>query len=217
MKGEELRRDLELWGITGCIAAGKSRVADWLHRHGGVPLINVDLLGRSLLQPGAEGYFAMVERYGSRFLEPSGLLDRLSLRKELFADPELKGGVEALLHPLIRQAMLAEAERLAQAGQKAVWVEVPLLYEAGWEGDFSLVIAVTATREQCLERLRRRDGVSLGEAREALLARFSQQELVARADVVVDNSGSWKRTKGQLKALLDKLQLRKSEGWLENP
>ncbi len=197
---------VNLLGITGGIAAGKSRVAAWLREHGSLAGLDVDMISKRLLQPQQPGLVALKKRFGSRFLQADGGLDRPGLRRELFQDPTLRAAIDGLLHPLIREAMHREAAELARAGAEVVLVEVPLLYEAGWENDFVLVIVVTAPEEVCLQRLLQRDGGGREEALSALAARLPQVEKIRRADLVIDNSGDWEQTRRQLEQLLLKLQ-----------
>ncbi|MFH7320959.1 dephospho-CoA kinase [Desulfurivibrio sp. D14AmB] len=190
-----------LVAITGGIASGKSRVTRRLAQAHGLATIDVDQLARELLRPGQAGWLALEGRYGSRFWGAAATLDRSRLRRAIFADPSLRAEIDQLLHPLIREAMLAEVARLNPGGRERILVEVPLLYEAGWADDFSRVIVVWAPEEVCLARLLQRDGVSLAEARAAVAAQMPLREKAARADLLIDNSGPWEATCRQLEKI----------------
>ncbi|MFU8818225.1 MAG: dephospho-CoA kinase [Desulfurivibrio sp.] len=190
-----------LLGITGGIAAGKSRVARYLAEHCGLATIDTDQLARELLRPGQAGWLALERRYGERFFHSDSTLHRPRLRRDLFADADLRAEIDRLLHPLIREAMLAAVARLQPVGRERILVEVPLLYEAGWESDFACIIAVWAPEEVCLARLLKRDGVSPEEAAAALAAQMAPREKLLRADLQVDNSGPWEETCRQLEKI----------------
>lgn len=199
------RERLRLVALTGGMGAGKSRVAHYLAEHAGLPLLDCDVLARQLLEPGEAGRQALHHRFGNRFLQADGSLDRPALRQAIFADAGLRAEVNTMLHPLIRQALREQVAALAAAGRETILVEVPLLYEVGWEDDFSLVLVVRAPPEICLARLGRRDGVAPEEARMALAAQMAPEEKAARADLVIDNAGSWEETCRQLAAVEKKL------------
>ncbi len=194
-----------LVGITGGIAAGKSRVAGYLARHGGFPCLDVDDIARQLLEPGQAGWKAMKEHYGERFLCRDRRIDRGGLRRAIFADAALRTEVNGLLHPLIRRSMHDLAAEQFLAGARVVLVEVPLLYEAGWEDDFALVVVVQATTQICRQRLQNRDQVNGQEACAALAAQMSPEEKARRADVVIENSGDWEQARRLLDRLIPRL------------
>jgi dephospho-CoA kinase len=86
----------------------------------------------------------------------------------------------------------------AKKAGKNVLVEVPLLFEAGWQDDFDKVVVVYAAEAVCLARICRRDGVSLDEAGKGLYVQMPIKEKVMAADYVIDNSGNWSDTLIQL-------------------
>ncbi len=210
MKSGRTNRNF-LVGITGSIGSGKSRVAEYVRQVSGARLLSADHICRELLAPGALGRQGLQQALGGRFLTPDGQLARAELRRAIFGDPELRATVNAILHPLARQEMQAAAQRLVAEGCRRILAEVPLLYEAGWEADFARVLLVTAPDTVCVQRLRARDKISRAEAEAALAAQMPQAEKIARADLVLDNSGEWPATRLRLDRLLPKLWPEDSE------
>lgn len=200
-----------LVGITGSIGSGKSRVAEYVRQASGARLLSADHICRELLVPGALGWQGLQQALGDRFLTPDGQLARAELRRAIFGDPELRATVNAILHPLARQEMRAAAQRLVAGGCRKILAEVPLLHEAGWEADFARVLLVTAPDTMCVQRLRERDKISRAEAEATLAAQMPQAEKLARADLVLDNSGEWQITRLRLDELLPRLWPGKSE------
>jgi dephospho-CoA kinase len=190
-------------GITGGIGSGKSRVSDYFAEICRLPIISLDLVCRDLLEPDNTGWLSLRGLLGNSFFDSSGVLDRAALRRELFADTALRGQVDALLHPLAREEMHSRVAEI----DGPVLIEIPLLYEAGWQDDVDVVVVVLADSEMCCKRIMERDRVSLDEARKAVAAQMSPEEKARRADHVIDNSGSWNTTCRQVEALADLLGL----------
>ncbi len=156
--------------------------------------IDADAVGRQLIEPGAAGHDLLRANLASCFFLADGRVDRRLLRRHLFADKSLQRLLEELLHPLIRREIAARTANSAAI----CLVEVPLLFEAGWQDDFHRVLVVWACEAQRCHRLMSRDGLDEAAARQALC---SQQPLAAKAlaaDHVIDNGGPWPVTCLQL-------------------
>lgn len=189
-------------GLTGGIASGKSSVCRWLVEHGGWAGLNADELVAGLLKVGEEGWRQLRLRLDPAFFSPAGQLDKPLLRREIFRDSRLRRRVESCLHPLVLTAISKRVAAMPASGQRLMVVEVPLLFEAGWQVLFDKVILVSAADDVCLARLRARDRVSEAEARLALKAQIPLKKKRQWADYVIDNSAEWPETV----ILLEKLQ-----------
>ncbi len=176
---------MERIAITGGIGSGKSTASTFLADHYGLPLIDVDLICKNLLLPGEKGWLALKLHFGSTFFKSDGRLDRACLRKALFADETLRQKIDHLLHPLARKEV---ASQIAKLRSPFILVEVPLLFEAGWQDDFERIIVVFADNATCCRRIANRDQVSDQEAWQALRAQKPLREKVLMADYVIDNS-----------------------------
>lgn len=183
--------------ITGGMGAGKSAVSLFLSQRLQWPLLSADLVCRTLLTEGNEGWKAFVEAFGADAVDEHGGIDRLRLRRQIFEDASRRRKLEAILHPLARRQICKQVRQLKKAG-KSVLVEVPLLFEAGWREDFDKVLVVYAAESVCLTRICKRDGVSRDEAGKGLSAQMPLREKAMAADFVVDNSASWSDTLLQL-------------------
>jgi dephospho-CoA kinase len=200
--------------LTGVMGAGKSRVAE-LFRDEGARVVDADEVGRCLLEPFKSGWTALREEFADRFFNVDRTVDRKKLREAIFNDEALRAKINSLLHPLIRRAIdkiCAEAAgRKAGSAQRAgalpaiTVVEVPLLYEVGWQDDFDLVVVVAAEEELCLERVMKRDGVARDAALAAFGAQMSSAAKAEMADYVIDNSGDLAATARQVKNLYAEL------------
>lgn len=185
-------------GITGGIGSGKSTVGQLLADYCQVPFINVDQCCRHLLDINAPGWLALRENLSPFFFLPDGQLDRARLREGIFANAALRQQVDALLHPLAKEAAFYEAN---QQNSWMVIMEVPLLYEAGWQDAMDAVVVAYAPPDiRCL-RIMQRDGVSRQQALQAIEAQMSLEEKKQRADYVIDTSGSMEETRQETFAL----------------
>ena len=187
-----------LLGVTGGIASGKSSVSRLLSSYCKVPLVDVDQCCRRLLELNQSGWLALRAVLGNSFFLQSGELDRSALRDHLFGDADFRRQVDAVLHPLAREAMQRE---VALCKAPFVLVEIPLLYEADWQCDVDAVLVVFARRGAQCCRIMRRDGVVRKKAIQAIAAQMNLGEKAKRADFLIDNSGRWSTTRELVIAL----------------
>ena len=181
---------MKIIGLTGGIACGKSTVSKVL-RTLGAAIIDADALAHELAQPKQPIFNVYVERFGREVVTADGTLDRAAVARRVFADPVVRAEVDAVTHPLIRTAA-EERLRAAELEQKrAAVLDVPLLFEAGWDALADETWVVALPREEQLKRLLARDkAMDEGEARARIAAQMPLSEKRARADVVIDNSGT---------------------------
>ena len=172
--------------LTGGIGSGKSTVADAFSCLG-INVIDADILARQVVEPGTPALAAITEHFGHHILTPEGALNRRELRERIFANPEEKAWLNALLHPLIQQ----ETQRqLRQATSPyALWV-VPLLLENKLYERADRVLVVDVSRETQLLRTMQRDNVSREHAENILAAQATREARLAVADDVINNNGT---------------------------
>ena len=185
-------------GLTGALGSGKSSVARFLQDSLAAEYIDVDLICRQLLEPNARGWNALRQTLDRKFFKADATVDRERLRNVLFRDDKVRSQVNHLLHPLARQEVEKRLQEIERRAGGPIIVDVPLLFEAGWEDIFDRIIVVYADCTTCRERIMRRDGVSFAEASSGMAAQSSLLAKVVQADHVIDNSGSWTDTCLQL-------------------
>ena len=184
---------MHLIGLTGGIASGKTLVSERFARNG-VPVIDADLLAREVVLPGSEGLDALVEHFGPTVLAPDGGLDRMALRKRIFANPPDRQVVDAALHPRIRALSEQRIEAARSAGHPYAVYAVPLLVETGQTDRFDRIAVVDVPMAVQLRRLMARDGSDEAQARAILAAQATREARLAVADDVIDNDGPIERT-----------------------
>ena len=195
-------------GLTGGIGAGKSEVSRRLAAQGAV-VIDADLIAREVVEPGTDGLAEVVEAFGDEVLRPDGGLDRGRLGDLVFADPELRSKLNAIVHPRVARRM-AELERAAGPGAIVVH-DVPLIAENGRAGAYDVVVVVDAPPKIQAERLVRRRGMTREQARARMAAQASREQRLAIADIVIDNSGSLAELDRQVGDLWAQLRRRAAE------
>ena len=192
---------MKIIGLTGGIACGKSTVSTEL-RALGAAIIDADALAHELSQPHQPLYNAYVQRFGREIVTENGTLDRAAIARRVFADPAVRAEVDAIAHPLIRMAAEERLRAAREENKRAAVLDVPLLFEAGWDALADETWVVALPREEQLARLLARDtSMDEGEARARIAAQMPLAEKCARADVIIDNSG----TKEEIREYIGKL------------
>ncbi|MFQ6372488.1 dephospho-CoA kinase [Shewanella sp. YIC-542] len=184
-------------GLTGGIGCGKTTIAN-LFAEQGVAIIDADVIARDVVAPGSPGLAQIVGHFGSHMLNADGTLNRRQLREKVFAEPQQRAWLNQLLHPMIRQQLLAQAQ--AATSPYAIMV-VPLLFENGLEClvDHTLVIDI-ATEAQ-IRRTIDRDHVSKQQVINIINSQISREQRLAKADDVINNEGDVGSLRTQVLAL----------------
>ena len=160
-------------GLTGGIGSGKSEVLNRLKAHGAT-VVDADLAARRVVEPGTDGYDAVVKEFGSEVVGPDGALDRAKLGAIVFADPERLAALNAIVHPRVG-ALMAEWADAAPHGGIVVY-DIPLLVEGGADRGYAAVIVVDADEEVRYARLLANRGMSREDAAARMAAQASRQD-----------------------------------------
>ena len=190
-----------LVGLTGNIASGKSTVARSFEDRGAA-LIDADLLARRAVEMGTTAYRDIVRRWGEEVLSPDGAVDRGALRRIVFSEPEELEALNRIVHPEVarlRDRLVADAKR---RGELICVVDIPLLFERDLVDEFDRIVLVDAPRPVRLDRLVRERGLRETEAMDMIAAQMPAELKRARADFIIDNTGS-----------LAELEARAAEVW----
>jgi len=174
-------------GLTGSIGSGKSTVALLLVERGAV-LLDADVIVRETQEPGTPVFAAMVERWGDGIIADDGTLDRQAVADRVFGDVDELAALNAIVHPEVADEMTRRREALAGTDATVI-LDIPLLVESGHEG-LAGIIVVDVDPELAVERLVTHRGFTEADARGRIARQSSREDRLARADVVVDNSGS---------------------------
>ena len=194
-------------GLTGGIGCGKSAASAEFERFGR-PVVDADIVAREVVEPGEPALATIANHFGDDILNSQGQLDRAKLRQRVFADPNERTWLESLLHPVIRQRILAKID--AQRGKAPfVILASPLLLETDQHllVDYILVIDLPETMQ--INRTCSRDNNDVEQVKRIIAAQISRADRLAKADAVIDNSGDLDALHRQI-AQLDQLLLAKA-------
>ncbi|KPC49228.1 dephospho-CoA kinase [Amantichitinum ursilacus] len=179
---------MKVFGLTGGAGSGKSAVAALLQQYGAA-IIDTDVLAHQLSTPPSAALDAIATQFGVQFITVSGEMDRAAMRDLVLADPAARARLEAIFHPLILQAARQQLLALPPELSYAVLV-VPLLFETAQFIDLiDLAIVVDCPETLQRQRLRLRPGLTETRINQLLAAQCSRAARLARADIVIDNSG----------------------------
>jgi dephospho-CoA kinase len=176
-------------GLTGGIGSGKSTVAAILVELGAT-LIDADAISRALTASGGAALPAITKSFGPSLIKPNGALDRDLMRAKVFADPEAKLQLEAIIHPLVRHELVRQMESAQKAGAACVVCEIPLLVESGhWKPLMDQVLVVDCSEQTQIQRTMARSGMTAQQVQAIIQNQATRAQRLAAADAVVLNDG----------------------------
>lgn len=184
-------------GLTGGIGSGKTAVSDQFARLG-APVIDTDQISRELVEPGQPALAEIVATFGPDCLDERGRLRRDRLRERVFADPDGRRRLEAILHPRVRAAMHG---RIARLHAPYCVVVIPLLVETGMTEGMDRILVVDVPESEQIRRVMARDGASEQQARQILAAQARREKRLSHADDVLENTGDLEALNERVAAL----------------
>jgi dephospho-CoA kinase len=184
-------------GLTGGIGSGKSSVSALLAAKGAV-VVDADAIVREVQQSGTKVFDAIVERFGPEVVAADGSLDRAAVADRVFTDADALADLNAIVHPAVGAEI---AQRMAdlEATDEVVILDVPLLVESANAYPVAGMLVVDVDPEVAVGRLVGQRGMREADVRARVARQASREERLARADRVIDNSG----TRDDLEAQVD--------------
>ena len=208
-------------GLTGGIASGKSVIGEMFVRLG-AHLIQSDAIAHSLMEPGQPVYQEVVRHFGPEILNPDRTINRSKLAAAAFGTPAGANAatpnspmprvqeLNAIVHPAVIAHENQWMDGIGARDPNAIAiVEAALILEAGAAGRFDYLVVVTCRPEQRIQRFAQRLGIpedaARGEVARRMAAQISDEEKIAAADFVIDNSGSLESTDRQVRKIFSAL------------
>ena len=176
-------------GLTGGIGSGKSTVGQFLARRGAA-LIDADAIARSVTAPGGAAMEAITNEFGPAFVNAQGALDRERMRALAFEDTLAKRRLEAIVHPLVGQAIDIAAQHATASGHTCLVFDIPLLVESGrWRGQLDRVLVIDCSAQTQMARVQARSNLKTEAIQAIIAAQATRAQRLAAADLVVFNEG----------------------------
>ncbi|GAA0367479.1 dephospho-CoA kinase [Alkalibacterium iburiense] len=188
-------------GLTGGIASGKTTVSNHFKTLQ-IPVIDADIIARKVMEPGQAALQKVVAAFGQDILLADGTLNRKKLGEIVFTHPEKLEQLNKIVQKEIYTHILSEKEKFIMKGVPLLVLDIPLLFEAGYEDEVDEIMVVYTTHENQLKRLMKRNQLSEAEAQARIQSQLSLNVKKEKADSVIDNNGSVEKTLEQVDAWL---------------
>ena len=203
-------------GLTGGIASGKSVVGEMFVALG-AHLVQADRIAHSLMQPGEAVYNEVVRNFGREILNSDGSINRARLAEAAFGSdgegsrPSRIAELNRIVHPAVLRSQDEWMRAIGEQDAHAVAiVEAALILEVGGRNHFDRLIVVTCSEEQRVARFATRQKLgseaARAEVQRRMAAQLPDEEKIKVADFVIDNSGSFHRTRDQVQEVWNNLQ-----------
>lgn len=171
-------------GLTGGIGSGKSAISAMFEGLG-IQVVDADIVAREVVEPGSVGLAKITAHFGDEILTTDGSLDRAKLRAIIFANESQKQWLNNLLHPLIRESMLAQ---LQQATSQYVILVAPLLFENGLDQFCDHTLLIDVPVEVQITRTTARDNISVELAKQIIASQMPRADKQQKATDTLDNN-----------------------------
>jgi len=174
-------------GLTGGIGSGKSLIAN-MFADRGASIVDTDQIAHALTGPNGAAMPDILAEFGAQMADSRGAMDRAQMRDLVFREPAAKRRLEAILHPMIRDATLAAA---ADASGDYVMLAIPLLVESGaWKQRVNRVLVIDCPEEVQVARVMARNGLAEDQVRAIMATQVPRTVRLAAADDIIDNGGT---------------------------
>ena len=187
-------------GLTGGIGSGKTTVSN-LFADLGVPIIDADIIARELVEPGRPAHREVIREFGGDIVNDLGELRRDVLRRIVFSEPGRKGRLEAILHPLVREAI---EQRASLVNSAYCIISITLLFETGGESSVDRILVVDVPENIQLSRACARDATNENAIRKIMATQATRAQRLAGADDIIHNDLDLDHLRRQVTLLHDK-------------
>lgn len=175
--------------VTGGIGSGKTSVTEIIRSHG-FTVIDADAMSREMTSAGGRAIPYIREKFGPEFIREDGSLDRAAMRDLIFRDPAKKALLEEGTTKVVLEDIETIRRQKEKAGEKALFFDIPLLFETGTEGEYDAVWVVSADYDVRAARIMERDGIDAGMIDLIMDSQEDEEVKKSGADLVIINNGT---------------------------
>ncbi len=191
-------------GLTGGISSGKSTITSWFLEKG-IIVLDADQIVRQLQKPGSQLLYDLAHEFGPSVILENGELARDVLGSIIFHDEAAKQKLNAMIHPLVKQKLVEGMEQAKARGEQLVVLDVPLLFESGFESLVDRTLVVYVPREIQVKRLMKRDQIDESYALAKINSQMSLEKKRDLADYVLNNEYSMRELRTQFEQMFEML------------
>ncbi len=189
-------------GVTGNIASGKTVIRE-IFGEMGVPTLSCDEIARSLQKEGNALWLDIKKKWGGRYFNADNTLNRVKMASDLLNSKEFKLELERLMHPVIRQELIKTFSDWENKEVKIAVIEVPLLFEAGWEGLFDKTILAYAPEQLQIKRLVENRDMEVETAKKWVTLQDNQEEKKKKVGIVINTSSDINSIRDIVKEIME--------------
>ena len=175
-------------GLTGMSGAGKT-TACGAFREKGFSVVDCDIVAREVVVKGRPALKELSEAFDGIIAE-DGTLNRRKMGDIIFSDPEKRALFNKIIYPYILYKVIADISDYISDGKRLILVDAPTLFESGADKICDMVVSVVSDKEHCIERIMKRDGITLRQAAERLGSQFDKSFYTEKSDYYIDNIGT---------------------------
>lgn len=189
-------------GVTGIFGSGKSTVSRIFKAYG-LTIVDADKIARRYLSPRTETYKSIVNHFGSGILRAGREIDRRKLGKLVFANPRLINKLNSIIHPKVIGEIRARIKKIKSG---IIVLDAPLLIEAGLKKVVDSLIVVIIDNDELIRRAVKKTSLKKAEIMGRVKSQIPLRKKMRLADFIIDNSGTIKETRKQVKRIMGKIQ-----------
>lgn len=189
-------------GITGGISTGKSNVISEI-RNLGYICMSCDEIVHKLEKIGGSIYNKIIEEFGQYYLDSTKNIDRTKLAKLIFSDKNAKLKLNSITHPLVKEYLINEIKKINDG---LIFIEVPLLFEAGFDDLCDKIICIYINKDLQIERLMEREYIDYNYALSKINSQMSLEIKKDKSDYIIDSSKTFENTKKQVLEIIKILE-----------
>lgn len=181
---------MKIIGVTGGVGAGKSTVLEYLQREYHARVIQADLVGHEVMEPGQRAYDRILAAFGKEILSADGKIDRGRLGAVVFGDAQKLQALNAIVHPEVKKEILERIERAKKDKEACVVVEAALFLEENYDAFCDETWYIYTNEERRRTRLKASRGYTDSRIDQIFGSQKKHEEFLARCRFVIDNNGT---------------------------